>query len=71
MSAVYGLADILKTNGYVVASERCEEQRAVMNGARYLLAEIFGGSGIRTWTAIGVQSLSGGAPVELIASLSA
>jgi hypothetical protein len=35
------------------------------------VAEIFGGSGIRTRTAIGVQSLSDGAPVELMASLSA
>jgi hypothetical protein len=57
VSDVYGLADILKTNGYVVASESCEEQPAVMNGARYQLAGILGGSGVHARTTIAVQSL--------------
>jgi len=63
---------ILKLNGYVAASEEFEEQPAVINGASDLLREIFGDSGVHSRTAIGVQSLPGGAPVEveLVASLS-
>ena len=63
---------ILKVNGYVAASEEFEEQPAVINGTSDLLREIFGDSGVHARTAIGVQSLPGGAPVEveLIASLS-
>lgn len=64
---------ILKVNGYVAAGENFEEQPAVINGASDLLREIFGDSGVHARTAIGVQSLPGGAPVEveLIASLRA
>jgi hypothetical protein len=42
-----------------------------INGASYLLREIFGDPGVHTRTAIGAQSPPGGAPVEveLIASL--
>jgi enamine deaminase RidA (YjgF/YER057c/UK114 family) len=63
---------ILKVNGYVAASEWFEEQPAVINGASDLLQEIFGDDGVHARTAIGVQSLPGGAPVEveLVASLS-
>jgi enamine deaminase RidA (YjgF/YER057c/UK114 family) len=63
---------ILKVNGYVAASEGFEEQPAVINGASDLLQEIFGDAGVHARTAIGVQSLPGGAPVEveLVASLS-
>ncbi len=63
---------ILKVNGYVAASEGFEEQPAVINGASDLLQEIFGDTGVHARTAIGVQSLPGGAPVEveLVASLS-
>jgi enamine deaminase RidA (YjgF/YER057c/UK114 family) len=63
---------ILKVNGYVAASEGFEEQPAIINGASDLLQEIFGDDGIHARTAIGVQSLPGGAPVEveLVASLS-
>lgn len=65
--------EILKVNGYVAAGEDFEEQPAVINGASDLLREIFGDSGVHARTAIGVQSLPGGAPVEveLIASLRA
>jgi enamine deaminase RidA (YjgF/YER057c/UK114 family) len=62
--------DILKVNGYVAASEGFEEQPAVIKGASDLLQEIFGDAGVHARTAIGVQSLPGGAPVELVASLS-
>jgi enamine deaminase RidA (YjgF/YER057c/UK114 family) len=64
---------ILKVNGYVAASEEFEEQPAVVNGASDLLRAIFGDPGVHARTAIGVQSLPGGAPVEveLVASLSA
>jgi enamine deaminase RidA (YjgF/YER057c/UK114 family) len=63
---------ILKVNGYVVATEGFEEQPAVINGASDLLQEIFGNAGVHARTAIGAQSLPGGAPVEveLVASLS-
>ena len=63
---------ILKVNGYVAASEGFEEQPAVINGASDLLQEIFGEAGVHARTAIGVQTLPGGAPVEveLVASLS-
>jgi enamine deaminase RidA (YjgF/YER057c/UK114 family) len=63
---------ILKVNGYVAASEEFEEQPAVINGASDLLREIFGDPGVHARTALGVQSLPGGAPVEveLVASLS-
>jgi enamine deaminase RidA (YjgF/YER057c/UK114 family) len=63
---------ILKVNGYVAATEGFEEQPAVINGASDLLQEIFGNAGVYARTAIGVQSLPGGAPVEveLVASLS-
>ena len=63
---------ILKVNGYVAASEGFEEQPAVINGASDLLQEIFGDAGVHARTAIGVQSLPGGAPVEveLVTSLS-
>jgi enamine deaminase RidA (YjgF/YER057c/UK114 family) len=63
---------ILKVNGYVAASEGFEEQPAVINGAGDLLQEFFGDAGVHARTAIGVQSLPGGAPaeVELVASLS-
>ncbi len=62
---------ILKVNGYVAASEGFEEQPTVINGASDLLREIFGDPGVHARTAIGVQSLPGGAPVEveLVASL--
>ena len=62
---------ILKVNGYVAASEGFEEQPAVIDGASDLLRDIVGDPGIHARTAIGVQSLQGGAPVEveLIASL--
>lgn len=56
---------ILKVNGYVAAGEDFEEQPAVVNGASDLLREIFGDSGIHARTAIGVESLPGGAPVEV------
>ncbi len=62
---------ILKVNGYVAATEGFEEQPAVINGASDLLQEIFGDAGVHARTAIGVQSLPGGEPVELVASLSA
>jgi enamine deaminase RidA (YjgF/YER057c/UK114 family) len=60
---------ILKVNGYVAASEGFEEQPAIIDGASDLLREIF--PGVHARAAIGVQSLPGGAPVEvdLIASL--
>ncbi len=50
---------------------RFEEQPAVINGASDLLQEIFGDAGVHARTAIGVQSLPSGAPVEieLVASL--
>jgi enamine deaminase RidA (YjgF/YER057c/UK114 family) len=66
------VSGILKVNGYVAANEGFEEQPAVINGASDLLREIFGDSGVHARTAIGVQSLPGGAPVEveLVASLS-
>jgi enamine deaminase RidA (YjgF/YER057c/UK114 family) len=62
----------LKVNGYVAASEGFEEHPAVINGASDLLQEIFSDAGVHARTAIGVQSLPGGAPVEveLVASLS-
>lgn len=62
---------ILKVNGYVAAAEDFEEQPAVINGASDLLREIFVDSGVHARTAIGIQSLPGGAPVEveLVASL--
>lgn len=56
---------ILKVNGYVAAGEGFEEQPAVINGASDLLRDIFGDSGVHARTAIGVQSLPGGAPVEV------
>ena len=64
---------ILKVNGYVAAGETFEEQPAVINGASDLLHEIFGDSGVHARTAIGVQFLPSGAPVEveLLASLRA
>lgn len=64
---------IPKLNGYVAASEGFEEQPAVINGASDVLREVFGESGVHARTAIGVQSLPGGAPVEveLVASLNA
>jgi hypothetical protein len=71
VSAVYGLAGILKANGYVVTSEGFDEQPAVMNGASPLLAEVLGNCVVHARTAIGVHSPLGGAPVEPIASLSA
>jgi enamine deaminase RidA (YjgF/YER057c/UK114 family) len=63
---------ILKVNGYVAATEGFEEQPAVINGASDLLQGIFGNAGVHTRTAIGVQSLPGGTPVEveLVACLS-
>ena len=63
---------ILKVNGCVAASEGFEEQLVVINGASDLLQEIFCDAGVHARTAIGVQSLTGGAPVEveLVASLS-
>jgi enamine deaminase RidA (YjgF/YER057c/UK114 family) len=62
---------ILKVNGYVAASEGFEEQPAVINRVSDLLREIFGDPSVHARTAIGVQSLPGGAPVEveLVASL--
>jgi enamine deaminase RidA (YjgF/YER057c/UK114 family) len=62
---------ILKANGYEAASEAFERQPPVINGASDLLREIFGDAGVHARTAIGVQSLPGGAPVEveLVASL--
>lgn len=65
--------EILKVNGYVASGENFEEQPAVINGASDLLREVFGESGVHARTSIGVQSLPGGAPVEieLVASLKA
>ncbi len=62
---------ILKVNGYVATSEGFEEQPAVINRASDLLQEIFGDAGVHA-PRFGVQSLPGGAPVEveLVASLS-
>ncbi len=62
---------ILKVNGYVASTEDFEQQPKVINGASDLLRELFGYSGVHARTAIGVQSLPGGAPVEveLVASL--
>ncbi len=71
MNALYKLADILKANGYVAASEGFEEQPAVMKGAGALLAESLGDCAVHARTAIGVHSLPGGAPVGLMSSLSA
>ena len=53
----------------MAASEGFEEQPAIIDGASDLLREIF--PGVHARAAIGVQSLPGGAPVEvdLIASL--
>ena len=63
---------ILKVNGYVGASEGFEEQPAIINGASDLSQENFGEAGVHVRTAIGVQSLRGGASVEveLVAYLS-
>jgi enamine deaminase RidA (YjgF/YER057c/UK114 family) len=71
VNALYELADILKANGYVAASEGFEEQPAVVNEASPQLAEILGDCGVHARTAIGVHSLPGGAPVKPISSLSA
>jgi enamine deaminase RidA (YjgF/YER057c/UK114 family) len=73
VNALYELADILKANGYVAASEGFEEQPAVMimKGASALLAESLGDCGVHARTAIEVNSLPGGAPVGLMSSLSA
>jgi enamine deaminase RidA (YjgF/YER057c/UK114 family) len=57
---------ILKVNGDVAASEGFEEQPTLINGARDLLSEIFGNpGGVHARTAIGVQSLPGGAPMRV------
>jgi enamine deaminase RidA (YjgF/YER057c/UK114 family) len=71
VNALYELADILKANGYVAASEGSEEQPAVVNEASPLLAEILGDCGVHARTAIGVHSLPGGAPVNPTSSLGA
>ncbi len=71
MNALYELADILKANGYVAASEGFEEPPAVMKGASALSAESLGDCAVHARTAIGVHSLPGGAPVGLMSSLSA
>jgi enamine deaminase RidA (YjgF/YER057c/UK114 family) len=71
MSDVYELAGLLKAIGSVVVSKGFKEQPAVINGARYLFAEIFVDSGVHARTAIGVPSLPDGTPVELVVSLGA
>jgi hypothetical protein len=71
VNALYELADILKANGSVAASEGFGGRPAVMKGASPLLAESLGGCGVHARTAIGVHSLPAGAPVGLMSSLSA
>ncbi|CAA9436028.1 hypothetical protein AVDCRST_MAG82-2472 [uncultured Rubrobacteraceae bacterium] len=73
MSDVYELAGLLKANGSVAESKGFEEQPAVINGngASYLFAEVFVGSGVHARTAIGIPSLPDGTPVELVVSLGA
>ena len=71
MSDVYELAGLLKAIGSVAVSNGFKKQPAVINGASYLFAEIFVGSGLHARTAIGVPSLPDGTPVELVVSLGA
>jgi enamine deaminase RidA (YjgF/YER057c/UK114 family) len=71
VSDVYELAGLLKAIGSVAVSNGFKEQPAVINGASYLFAEIFEGSGLHARTSIGVPSLPDGTPVELVASLGA
>ena len=71
MSDVYELAGLLKAIGSVAVSNGFKEQLAVINGASYLFAEIFVGSGVHARTAIGVPSLPDGTPVELAVFLDA
>ena len=71
MSDVYELAGLLKAIGSVALSNGFKEQPAVINGASYLFAEIFVGSGVHARTAIGVPSLPDGTPVELAVFLDA
>jgi len=71
VSDAYELAGLLKAIGSVAVSNRFKEQPAVINGASYVFAEIFVGSGLHARTAIGVPSLPDGTPVELVVSLGA
>lgn len=56
---------IAKVQGMVNCTSEFKKQPAVINGASDLLIEIFGEKGRHTRTAIGVNSLPKGAPVEI------
>ena len=56
---------IVKVTGFISSRHDFTTHSAVMNGASYLLLEIFGDAGKHARTSIGVSSLPLGAPVEV------
>lgn len=56
---------IVRLTGYVASAPGYGDQPAVLNGASWLLEEIFGEAGRHARSAIGVAELPSGAPVEV------
>ena len=56
---------IVKLLGMVNCTEDFEDQPKVMNGASDLLAEVFGDAGKHARSAVGMQALPNGIPVEI------
>lgn len=59
------VARVVKVVGYVASDPEFVNQPAVINGASELIGEVFGEAGAHARSAVGVQSLPLGAPVEV------
>jgi len=60
-----GLVQLLRLNGFVNAAPGFTDHPKVLNGASNLMADILGGKGIHTRTAVGCASLPLNAAVEI------
>ena len=56
---------VVKLNGYVNSTPGFDRQPEVINGASDLLVEIFGDAGRHARSAVGMQALPNGIPVEI------
>ena len=56
---------IVRVGGFVNGTDNFTAQPQVINGASDLLVAVFGEAGKHARTSVGVNSLPGGAPVEV------
>lgn len=56
---------IVKVTGFVASEPAFTEQSRVVDGASFLLKEVFGGEGVHTRSAVGVAALPKDSPVEV------